>query len=212
MTLCFKFIDFIEKAAVMKSASQFEKDYSNIPDAFYNPLYHIAIFDGVNKRFMISGFSKLEKSIRLINNNLINADITNQESLLHDLKFEITLTTNDKELQEVFFEATTNNYPISFYEDISGEEIISLNPIQFKKNDGIGQLDAVFVYSDRYSRLDYLYKHLTECFYKIVDKLLGEGYYNIGCDVYSCHNFTTEDIIAKYGKRKRVWKFWKKKK
>lgn len=56
---------------------------------------------------------------------------------------------------------------------------------------------------------EYLYIELRKQWNRMVDELLGKDYYNYGCDHYSCDEFTVDDLIYKY-KRKRWWQFWKK--
>lgn len=55
---------------------------------------------------------------------------------------------------------------------------------------------------------EYMYKELRKQWNRVVDELLGEDYYNDGCDHYSCDKFTADDLIYKY--KKRWWQFWKK--
>lgn len=49
---------------------------------------------------------------------------------------------------------------------------------------------------------------LNKLWHKVINELLGEDYYNDGCDWKSCDEFSAEDLIRKYKKRK--WQFWKK--
>lgn len=37
--------------------------------------------------------------------------------------------------------------------------------------------------------------NLRNNFNRVVDKVLGENYYNYGCDAYSCDKFTCDDLI-----------------
>lgn len=55
---------------------------------------------------------------------------------------------------------------------------------------------------------EYRYKELRKQWNRLVNALLGKGYYNYGCDTYSCDEFTVDDLIYKY--KKRWWQFWKK--
>lgn len=42
-----------------------------------------------------------------------------------------------------------------------------------------------------------IYKNLRKCFNNMVDRILGEKYYNMGMDTYTCDKLTCEDIINK---------------
>lgn len=58
--------------------------------------------------------------------------------------------------------------------------------------------------------LDYYKLRFTELnkqWNKVRDELLGEDYYNYGCDWKSCDELMTEDLIYKY--KKKWWQFWK---
>ena len=46
------------------------------------------------------------------------------------------------------------------------------------------------------------YENLRECFNHIVNEVLGQDYYNIGLDVYTCDKITSEDIIKILKKRR----------
>ena len=47
------------------------------------------------------------------------------------------------------------------------------------------------------------FEELNKQWNKVIDEILGEDYYNYGCDWKSCDRLTTEDII-------KVVEFWKK--
>ena len=47
------------------------------------------------------------------------------------------------------------------------------------------------------------YKNLRECFSKVVTEILGEDYYNMGMDVYTCDRLSAEDIIKALKKRRK---------
>lgn len=55
---------------------------------------------------------------------------------------------------------------------------------------------------------EYAYNELRKQWNRVIKELLGEDYYNDGCDHYSCDEFTADDLIYKY--KKRWWQFWKK--
>ena len=55
---------------------------------------------------------------------------------------------------------------------------------------------------------EYAYNELRKQWNRVISELLGENYYNYGCDHYSCDEFTADDLIYKY--KKRWWQFWKK--
>lgn len=42
------------------------------------------------------------------------------------------------------------------------------------------------------------YKNLREHFYSLSNEVLGEDYYNLGMDTYTCDKMTTEDIKRKF--------------
>ena len=52
------------------------------------------------------------------------------------------------------------------------------------------------------------FEELNKQWNKVIHKLLGENYYNYGCDWKTCDKFTADDLIYKY--KKRWWQFWKK--
>ena len=47
------------------------------------------------------------------------------------------------------------------------------------------------------------YKNLRDCFSKVVTEILGEDYYNMGMDVYTCDRLSAEDIIKALKKRRK---------
>ena len=55
---------------------------------------------------------------------------------------------------------------------------------------------------------EHMYKELKKQWNRVIKELLGENYYNYGCDTYSCDKFTADYLIYKY--KKRWWQFWKK--
>ena len=71
------------------------------------------------------------------------------------------------------------------------EELERLKDKEFKYND-------LMFYKISYIELcDSFNKHL-------VNPILGEHYYNYGCDVTSCNNFTCEDLKRKYDQFKTL--------
>jgi len=53
-------------------------------------------------------------------------------------------------------------------------------------------------------RIDKLqYDNLRKCFDDIIREVLGEDYYNMGADVYTCDILASEDIIKKINKNKK---------
>ncbi len=54
-----------------------------------------------------------------------------------------------------------------------------------------------------YKLLNNLYKHVCKEFKRVTDELLGEDYYNMGMDQYTCATMTADDIIRKYKKRRK---------
>lgn len=52
------------------------------------------------------------------------------------------------------------------------------------------------------------FEELKKQWNRVIHKLLGENYYNYGCDWKTCDEFTADDLIYKY--KKRWWQFWKK--
>lgn len=70
-------------------------------------------------------------------------------------------------------------------------------------------LERVKELEDENKFYKYRYSELRKQWSRIVHALLGESYYNDGCDTYSCDEFTVDDLIYKY--KKRWWQFWKKK-
>ena len=47
------------------------------------------------------------------------------------------------------------------------------------------------------------YENLRKCFSKIIKEVLGENYYNMGMDVYTCDELSAEDIIKVFKKRRK---------
>jgi hypothetical protein len=43
----------------------------------------------------------------------------------------------------------------------------------------------------------------------LINPILGEGYYNMGMDVYTCDQFTTEDLKREFDKREKELKVYK---
>ena len=59
-------------------------------------------------------------------------------------------------------------------------------------------------------RIDKLqYDNLRKCFDNIIQEVLGENYYNMGMDIYTCDMLSSKDIIKAFNKNKR--KYIKKK-
>lgn len=52
------------------------------------------------------------------------------------------------------------------------------------------------------------FEELNKQWDRVIHKLLGENYYNYGCDWQTCDEFAADDLIYKY--KKRWWQFWKK--
>ena len=52
------------------------------------------------------------------------------------------------------------------------------------------------------------FEELNKQWDKVRIKLLGENYYNDGCDWKTCDEFMADDLIYKY--KKRWWQFWRK--
>ena len=55
-------------------------------------------------------------------------------------------------------------------------------------------------------RFEELHKHWNN----IVDKILGENYYNLGCSWDTCDNFIEEDLLYAYNHTTRFKRFIKK--
>lgn len=51
------------------------------------------------------------------------------------------------------------------------------------------------------------FEELNKNWNEVVKQLLGEDYYNYGCDWYTCNKITAEDLIYKY--KKKWWQFWR---
>jgi len=47
----------------------------------------------------------------------------------------------------------------------------------------------------------YKYMRLREVFDSLIESVLGQEYYNIGIDTYSCDEYSGEDITIKCGKK-----------
>ena len=47
------------------------------------------------------------------------------------------------------------------------------------------------------------YKNLRQSFYRVIDYVLGEDYYNMGMDVYTCDRIACEDIIQQFKRNKK---------
>ena len=52
------------------------------------------------------------------------------------------------------------------------------------------------------------FEELNKQWDRVRIKLLGENYYNDGCDCKTCDEFMADDLIYKY--EKRWWQFWRK--
>lgn len=50
------------------------------------------------------------------------------------------------------------------------------------------------------------YQNLREQFRRLINEVLGEGYYNMGMCNYSCDRFTVDDLIYKFKNNKRTIK------
>lgn len=56
--------------------------------------------------------------------------------------------------------------------------------------------------------LEFRFTELNKQWHRVITELLGEDYYNDGCDWKSCDEFSADDLIYKY--KKRWWQFWRK--
>lgn len=71
------------------------------------------------------------------------------------------------------------------------------------RSDGIPRIPSSKIAKDKkYELLDKLYKHVCKEFQRVVDELLGEDYYNMGMDQYTCTTMMADDLISKYKKKK----------
>ena len=55
------------------------------------------------------------------------------------------------------------------------------------------------------------YESLRSCFNSMITKILGENYYNMGMDVYTCDEICCEDITSKAKSRnflEHILKYW----
>ncbi len=48
------------------------------------------------------------------------------------------------------------------------------------------------------------FDNLKKSFDKMTNKILGEDYYNYGCDTYSCDTFTCEDLMYTFLVQKKT--------
>lgn len=61
-----------------------------------------------------------------------------------------------------------------------------------------------FIESEKdYELLEKLHNHTCKEFQRVVDELLGKDYYNMGMDQYACTTIMADDIIRKYGKKRK---------
>lgn len=51
------------------------------------------------------------------------------------------------------------------------------------------------------------FEELNKNWNEVIKQLLGEDYYNYGCDWYTCDKITVEDLIYKY--KKKWYQFWR---
>ena len=54
----------------------------------------------------------------------------------------------------------------------------------------------------------YILENLRKNYSKVTKHVLGDDYYNIGCDVYTCDDFTCNDLIEAYDELKKVKNIW----
>ena len=54
----------------------------------------------------------------------------------------------------------------------------------------------------------YILENLRKNYDKVTEHVLGDDYYNIGCDVYTCDDFTCNDLIEAYDELKKAKNIW----
>ena len=54
----------------------------------------------------------------------------------------------------------------------------------------------------------YILENLRKNYSKVTEHILGDDYYNIGCDVYTCDDFTCNDLIEAYDELKKAKNIW----
>ena len=54
----------------------------------------------------------------------------------------------------------------------------------------------------------YILENLRKNYSKVTEHVLGDDYYNIGCDVYTCDDFTCNDLIEAYDELKKAKNNW----
>ena len=54
----------------------------------------------------------------------------------------------------------------------------------------------------------YILENLRKNYSKVTEHVLGDDYYNIGCDVYTCDDFTCNDLIEAYDELKKAKNIW----
>lgn len=54
----------------------------------------------------------------------------------------------------------------------------------------------------------YILENLRKNYSKVMEHVLGDDYYNIGCDVYACDDFTCNDLIEAYDELKKAKNIW----
>ena len=54
----------------------------------------------------------------------------------------------------------------------------------------------------------YILENLRKNYSKVTKHVLGDDYYNIGYDVYTCDDFTCNDLIEAYDELKKVKNIW----
>ena len=54
----------------------------------------------------------------------------------------------------------------------------------------------------------YILQNLRKNYDKVTEHVLGDDYYNMGCDVYTCDDFTCNDLIEVYDELKKAKNNW----
>ena len=54
----------------------------------------------------------------------------------------------------------------------------------------------------------YILENLWKNYSKVTEHVLGDDYYNMGCDAYTCDDFTCNDLIEAYDELKKAKNFW----
>ena len=88
-------------------------------------------------------------------------------------------------------------------------EVVNLNKYITsleKENEKLKEENKELIWERDYYKLRF--EELNKQWNRVIHKLLGENYYNYGCDWKTCDEFTADDLIYKY--KKRWWQFWKK--